>query len=808
MATSLSRGGGAARARLVLRASLAAALPLGQPAWAQTKATTQTEVPGQTQTQGPVPGQTTGAPPPAAGGMAAKRGNMTPVSKDQPVTFTADQVTFDRDTGIVTASGNVDAWQNDHEVRADKIIFDRNTNVAAANGHVVILEPDGEVMFADYAELTEGMKDAVLRGMRALLVQNGRLAANGARRTGGEINEMSKLVYSTCNICVADPSKPPLWQIRAYNGVQDLEHKRIEFYDATIEAFGIPVGYLPYFNTADPSSKRSSGFLIPIAGNSSSLGLFAGIPYYGVLDDQSDFTLTPLVTSRQGAQADLDYRRRFNDGELEVNLSAGTLTREANATATTVTTSNGSNVSVIPYTRNPNSLGVQESIFATGKFAWDDTWRYGFTLDRASSVNYLNDYNQGQFFGSISNVLTSNIYVEGFGTGAYSKLDATFFQSLDTSIAQTTLPIVLPRYEYSYFGQVDPWGGRFSLDTEDFNVLRNIGTSTQRADLILNYERPFTGAWGDLWKAQAHLVNAAYNATAFNEEPNYAVGPGSIQTARTMPQAAVDVKWPFMRDSGDWGTQVIEPHAQIIVGPNMGNHQYQHIPNEDSFDLEFTDANLFAWNRFPGIDELEGGSRANVALHGAWYLNGTVLDAQIGQSYQTERLTEIPFSGLTGPVSDYVGHVSFQPTPWLDAVYRFRLDHDDFKSKMDDAVVMIGKPVFNVSTGYLYTSNNPYTLYDQSPLASSPLFYIPRNEVTVGMNTKLGQYKFSGYARRDLQTNQMVAVGADATFENECFIFDIRFTKRYTSVNGDNGYETVLFTITLKTIGAFGFHAS
>jgi LPS-assembly protein len=271
-------------------------------------------------------------------------------------------------------------------------------------------------------------------------------------------------------------------------------------------------------------------------------------------------------------------------------------------------------VSVIPYTRDPNSLGLQESIFATGKFAWDDTWRYGFTLDRASSVNYLNDYNQGQFFGSISNVLTSNIYIEGFGTGAYSKLDATFFQSLDTSIAQTTLPIVLPRYEYSYFGQVDPWGGRFSLDTEDFNVLRNIGTSTQRIDLIMNYERPFTGAWGDLWKGQLHLVNAAYNATAFNEEPNYSAGPGSIQTARTMPQAAVDVKWPFMRDSGDWGTQVIEPHAQIIVGPNMGNHQYEHIPNEDSFDLEFTDSNLFAWNRFPGIDELEGGSRANVAL--------------------------------------------------------------------------------------------------------------------------------------------------------------------------------------------------
>jgi LPS-assembly protein len=775
--------------------------------------------------------------PPAGGGLGARPG-VTPLSKDQPVTFTADQVTYDRDTGIVTATGNVDAWQNDHEVRADKVVFDRNTNTTAAIGHVVTLEPDGQVMFSDYAELTESMKDAVLRGMRAQLAQNGRLAANGARRTGGQINELSKVVYSTCNVCVADPSKPPFWQIRAYSGVQDVEHKRIEFYDATIEAFGLPVGYLPYFNTADPSSKRSSGFLIPLAGNSSSLGFFGGIPYYGVLDDQSDVTISPLLTTRQGAQVDVDYRRRFNDGELEINLSAGTLTREANGDGNVVSLGNGNTVigtgnTIIINgqktitTGNPNTLQLQESIFSTGKFVWDDTWRYGFTLDRASSVNYLNDYNQGQFFGSISNILTSNVYIEGFGSGAYTKLDATFFQSLDTSIAQTTLPIVLPRYEYSYFGQIDPWGGRFSLDTEDFNVLRNIGTSTQRLDLIMNYERPFTGPLGDLWKAQVHLVNAAYNATDFNQEPNYATAAGSpvqtasstsqapleVQTARSMPQAALDAQWPFMRDSGDWGTQLIEPHAQIIVGPNMGNHQFAHIPDEDSFDLEFTDANLFGWNRFPGIDQLEGGSRLNVAMHGAWYLNGTVLDTLVGQSYQTERLTEIPFSGLTGPVSDYVGHVSFSPTPWLDAIYRFRLDHDDFKTKMADAVLAIGKPEFTVSPGYIYTSNNPYTLFDQAPLVpqsptTDPLFYIPRNEFSLGVVSKIGQYKFTGYARRDLQTNQMVAIGADIAYENECFIFDARLTKRYTSVNGDNGYETVLFTITLKTIGAFGFHAS
>ena len=100
-------------------------------------------------------------------------------------------------------------------LRADKVTFDRNTGVAAAKGNVVLLEPDGQVLFADYAELTQDMKNGVLRDMRAILAENGRLAANGARRTEGQINEMSRVVYSTCNLCAKDPTRPPLWQIRA-----------------------------------------------------------------------------------------------------------------------------------------------------------------------------------------------------------------------------------------------------------------------------------------------------------------------------------------------------------------------------------------------------------------------------------------------------------------------------------------------------------------------------------------------------------------------------------------------------------------
>ena len=249
--------------------------------------------------------------------------NQPSVSRNQPVMFTSDSVEYDRENSLVTAEGHVEAWQNGTVLRADKVTFNRNTGVAVATGHVVLLEPDGQVLFADYAELTQDMKNGVLRNMRAILAENGKMAANGARRTNGLLNDMSRVVYSTCNLCKQDPTRPPLWQIRAESAVQDLEHKKIEFQDAIMEMYGVPIAYMPYFWQVDPSVKRGSGLLIPSMGYSTHLGGFFAQPYYWVIDDQSDATFTPMITSRAGPQLEAEYRRQFNNGYLNLDGSLG-----------------------------------------------------------------------------------------------------------------------------------------------------------------------------------------------------------------------------------------------------------------------------------------------------------------------------------------------------------------------------------------------------------------------------------------------------------------------------------------------------
>jgi LPS-assembly protein len=706
-------------------------------------------------------------------------GTGSPAAKDEPVTFTADQVEYDRDHSLVTARGHVEAWQAGRVVRADQMTFNRETGVVVAIGNVAMLEAGGQVLFAQYAELSRDMSEGILKTVRGALDNNGKLAANGMRRTGGVLNELSRVVYTACDLCKKDPTRPPLWEIEAASAVQDTEHKTIEYRDAVLRMDGIPVAWAPFFWHPDPSVPRQSGLLPPVMGNSSHLGAFYGQPYYWVIDGQSDATFTPLLTTETGAVIDGQYRRRFNDGTLFVNVSAGYETGSP-----------------------------QGSLATRGQFAIDDTWRWGFDINRASSSQFvLNEHILLGLAGD-SNVLPSNIYLEGFGEGSYSRIDVKGYQGLVSQISTDKLPVVLPRYTYSYVGTPDRLGGRLSVDTGAFNVVRDDGTDTRRVNLTLNWERPFQGPLGDLWKVTLHGDSAAYDASQFDEQPNYGLRH-NIDTAHAQPGVAVDVSWPWMRDSGAWGTQLIEPRLQLVIQPRTGDSQLAKIPNEDSLSFEFSDANLFGFNRFTGIDRLEGGTRLNAALHGAWYLSGTLLDGMVGQSYQTGPDNMFPVaSGLHDTVSDIVARASLAPTRWLDLTYRTRLDKDSGNTRMADATVSLGTEKLRLIGGYLYTTFDPFYFYDtpQPPPATSG-YYDPRNEATAMLSSRWEHYRFSLSARRNLATNQMIYYGATAAYEDECFIFDIRFTRRYTSLLNDHGSTALLFFFTFKTVGQFGYRA-
>jgi LPS-assembly protein len=710
----------------------------------------------------------------------AKGSTAAPIDRNQPVAFTADNFEYNRETGIVTATGHVEAWQNDHVLRADKITFDRNTNVAAASGNVVMVEPDGQVLFADYAEVTQGMREGVLRGMRALLAENGKLAANGARRVDGKVNELTHAVYTTCDLCKTDPTKPPLWQLRAITATQDLENHRIEYHDATLDFMGLPAAYFPYFSHPDPSVKRASGFLVPSFGQASHIGEFLSTPYFWAIDPNQDVTITPMLTTGEGEQLSAEYRRRFNNGTLRAELGTAI------------------------------DQGQPEAyVFSKGQFNYDDTWRYGFDINYSSSTTYLRDF-KIQNNSNMYTVLNNSAYIEGFGVGSYAKLNVSAFQGLATTINQSQLPYVLPHYEYSYFSEPDALGGRLRFTTQDFNILREVGNNTQRAGGSVDWQRPFSGDLGEQYKITIHADMAAYNASDLTQQPTYGTRT-SITTGQAQPTVAAEMRWPFMRDGGVTGTQLIEPIVQLVAAPNAGNFLGRNMPNEDSFDYEFTDSTLFSLNRFSGIDRFDGGLRANVGLHTNWKIGNTTIDSLVGQSYREHLDNSVPIGlGLDHHMSDIVARATIIPASWFDMTARSRVSPRNGNINFAEAIASAGVPLLRVSAGYMYSSTNPYGLFQQSPTTQLPTgypasYFIPRDEVSLQASTQFDRYKLSAYARKDLTTGKLSGVGMHGTYEDECFIFDVNFYRRYTSFDNDNGGTTLLFQITLKTVGQFGF---
>jgi LPS-assembly protein len=696
-------------------------------------------------------------------------------AQDAPVTFTAEEVEYDQNRALVTARGRVEAWQGNRVVRADEFTYDRNTGVATARGNVQLIEADGQVIFADSVVLENQFRDGVIEGLRGLLAQNGRVAANSARRTGGSVVDLSRVVYSSCNACEDDPLAPPLWQLRARSATLDQAGRQARYRDAVVEFAGVPTFWTPYLQHPAGDAPRQSGFLSPTFGVTNFLGGFVETPYYWAIDPSQELVLRPQFATRQVPNLGLEYRRRFNFGEIEAEGSLGYL--------------NGD---------DDTPEGFAGHIFSRGRFALDENWRAGFDFNRASSEDYLRIYRYGA-----RRRLDSSVYTEGFwGPDAYARVDARIFQGLRPTDNTSLIPTVGPNVYLDWRAAPDALGGTFTFDTWNFAVFRSGGTNTQRGAFRLGYELPMTDRVGGIWTIRAQSDVASYAFTNLALAPNNSTTANDGTAARANIRAALAWRMPFVRPAGAYGHQVIEPMLQVVGGPLTGNQS--SVPNEDSIDFEFTDATLFNLNRFYGRDRQEGGTRIDYALRAAWYFpNGGLVEGLAGASYRTQR-DGGPFyagSGVENRASDYVARARIMPVPWLEFLGRGRFGQENGELRSTDVTANVSLPSRTTLTaGYLYTPAVPYLTPFQD-----------RNEVAFGATQQWGNWRIGGFARYDIEINRPVVITASVAYEDECFLFEARFLKRFAEDPSTNSLypanTVLLFRIGLKTIGDVGFRA-
>ncbi len=105
--------------------------------------------------------------------------------RNAPVLFQADEVEYDEQLGLTVAKGHVEISQGGEVLLADTVSYNQRTGTITASGNVSLVQPTGEVAFSDFIELRDSMNTGFAQNVRMLLADRSRLAANAARRLGG-----------------------------------------------------------------------------------------------------------------------------------------------------------------------------------------------------------------------------------------------------------------------------------------------------------------------------------------------------------------------------------------------------------------------------------------------------------------------------------------------------------------------------------------------------------------------------------------------------------------------------------------------
>jgi len=763
-------------------------------------------------------------PPPRKSKIALEREK----SGQKQMLVQANEVDYDYTNNRVAAVGNVQIYYGGSTLEANRVVYDQKTKRLHAEGNVRLTEEDGKVTYGEIMDLSDDYRDGFVDSLRLDAPDQTRMAATRAERSGGNFTVFHNGVYTACAPCKDDPKKPPLWQVKAARIIHDQTEKMIYFEDARLEFFGKPLAWLPYFSAPDPTVKRKTGFLMPSISGSSVYGGAAEIPYYWALAPDYDATFAPKITTKQGPLLQGEFRQRLINGAYSIR-AAGIYQLDKDY----FIRSDGSTT--------PGYRNFRGSLESSGLFALNNNWVWGWEGVLLSDRTFFQDYNPSLSkyrttdpFQNPYDAAVSQAFIAGKGNRSYFEARSIYYLGFSEADVQSQIPVIHPVIDYRYTFDRPILGGELgyrlnftSLTRQDadFDAITqsalNNGTCTQTANPAIKttancllrgvpgtytrfsaeaqWRRRITDQFGQVFTPFAS-VRVDAGSMQIKDQPgvsNY-IQTGDDNLVRAMPTVGIEYRYPFINIQS-WGSQTIEPIAQVIVRPN--EQQIGRWPTEDAQSLLFDDSNLFRVDKYSGWDRVEGGGRANYGMQYTAQINrGGSVNVLFGQSYNLFGQNSFALggttntgldSGLDTTKSDYVARVSYQPNSTYMFTSRFRFNNDTFQVQRTEVE---GRVNFDRWSATLLYGN--YAAQPELGILDRQQGILGTGQVKLDANWVL-----LGSARYDINAGKFDQTRVGLGYVDDCLIFGLNYITNYTVSGNVQANHTVTLQLSLRTLG-------
>lgn len=189
----------------------------------------------------------------------------------------------------------------DQILSADELTYDRNTSIIEAKGEVNLFKAGQYHVVSEYSRLN--LESDTRYSKPYYMIDQSSNAWMSSDEANGCQNkiDLASGMLSGCN------STDPLWKIHFSSADYDTESMWVNIYNARLYIEDVPVMYFPYFGYPTDHTRRS-GLLMPSFGLSNVEGVYYEQPIYFAPSNWWDAEFRPQIRTSRGSGMYADFR--------------------------------------------------------------------------------------------------------------------------------------------------------------------------------------------------------------------------------------------------------------------------------------------------------------------------------------------------------------------------------------------------------------------------------------------------------------------------------------------------------------------
>ena len=710
----------------------------------------------------------------------------------------AKKATYYKNSEKIITQGKTEAFiQSKYVINSKDVTYLHNKKVLSSQNKTKINDQNSQIYFAD--KFSYSINEEIIKGEEFLIITNYNLpnsdktflksaiinlknknfiAADTKIKVHKDIFDVSdndpriegvssrgdetytlidKGVFTSCK----KNDKCPPWSIQAKKIKHDKIEKTLNYDNAIIKIYDIPVFYFPKFFHPDPSVKRQSGLLKPEINNSDVLGSSITLPYFKVISKNKDLTFTPIWFDSDTTMTSLEYRQENKNSSLLTDIGFV-------------------NGYKSPTTRKKNS---RSHLFFNFKndLLFEDyiSSDLNISFEKVYGDQYLNIFDQyitkstlrpGDFNSSTSKIKINLDHEKfNFESGIES------YEDLNVENNNDKYQYVLPYYSFDKDMAQNYFGGNISFGSSGSNVLNN---TNKLETNVINY---LTYNSLDLITNLGFKNNFGINFKNLNSVGKKSSKYKSSAQSELISIYNFDLSLPLIKENKET-KKLLTPKLSFRFNPS-------DMKNYSSTSRSINPSNIWAINRLGLSDSYESGRSLTLGIN---YSNERKSNLDEINNYFEMKLATVlrdkeekfvpNSSTLNRKNSNLFGSITNDFSENIEVGYNFSLDNDFNSIEYNEMFTTLSNN--NIITKFNFLEEN-------GERGDSNIF---ATEIEYNQDDK---NFFSFKTRRNRKLNLTEFYDLIYEYKNDCLTAGVKYKKTYYSDGDLRPTQNLLFTVTL-----------